>query len=42
MAQTGEVADDKKLTEHVIPMDIWQIIRADAAKLAEEAAEDGR
>lgn len=41
MAQSGEVADDQKNTEHVIPMDIWNKIRNDAPPFAQEA-ENGR
>lgn len=42
MAQSGEIADELKNPEHVIPMDVWNKIREDAAKEAEEAAKDGR
>lgn len=42
MAQSGEIADDLKNPEHVIPMDVWNKIREDAEKEAKEATADGR
>lgn len=42
MAQSGEVEDDQKDPDHVIPMDVWQQIREDAEKEAKEADIDGR
>lgn len=42
MTHADEVADHLKDPDHVVPVDVWDKIRADAAKDAKEAESDGR
>ena len=42
MAHADEVPDHLKDPDHTVPLNVWEQIRADAARDAKEAVADGR